>query len=634
VVALRLLAAAVGSLALIQLYCVGLALAQVRMSHALALLGALIAALGGGAFALAARRSADPAAGRDPAAFSSGLRWLVGLAVVGLFAWTAWLFGQLLLIAWYRDPLRWDSLWYHVPAIHEWVKHGQVFFYPLDPRLATTPDQVDFAGWLGFPMGVELTGFFVYHLLGTDRLVDATNLWYWIMAIPALVVIARRLGACGPWSWLAGALLFGASEFLRQSATVYVDPAFAATVMASLASGVVFAFDRDRLGWWKALLLGAAIGLMVGSKGPGLPFAAVVLATTFAALWWREGLRSWPRQFRALAPVALVVVAVGGYWSLRNVSQTGNPIYPIQLQLGHKVMARGFDLTGFDSGWVLEGFPVLKPYPAWSRTLVAWLEPDAGFRTDVDPNMFLHSTAGGLGYLWVAGGLPAIVFLWVQALRRRQRERLAVLAYLTITLLVLLQVVPITWQARFTYWVHALGLPALAVVLADAASRFKDRRRHGVTLALGAVVIAIAVGESYRAVQWEWRTGRDPAGAASPHFYSALDLGWPWMLTEPGFRQLLDADRVARSTWKTAGSELLNGVLAMPLAKRSIVVLPPAPTPADLTDLVGRGFRWVLWQTGPGEEVPSALVSGAAQIYPYDAGESRFFAIELASPGY
>lgn len=623
---------ATAALALAQIYGIGLGLAGVRLTRPLALLGVVAAVAAGVLLAVPARRGrVDPPRLEHRA--SRPARLLGGLLALGLFLWTAWIAAQLGALAWYREPIRWDELWYHVPAIHEWARHGGVFFYPLDPRLAAAPGEGLFAGWLNFPMGVELLALLGFFAIGTDRLIDATNLLYWPLGIAAVAVIAGRLGARGGWPWVAGALLFGASGFLSGSASIYVDAAFACTVMASLAAGVAFLVDRDRPAWRKAALLGAALGLMAGSKGTGAPFAAVIVGITLATALWRDGLGTWAVQLRGLAIAVVAAVAVGGYWSIRNLVNTGNPIYPIQLSIGQKVLAPGYDASAIGAAsWTLAETPAVEPYPPWARLFAAWAQPDLEFRNPGTPGAIRHATAAGLGYLWLAGGIPAIGLAWLLAIRRRQRELLWVLGYLSLTTVGLLMVLPIAHQARFMLWLHGLGLPALALVVSEAVSRLPQNRWHLATLAAGAVAVGLAFWESARTIDLEWQLARQPTRAGvEPRFFTGLDLEWPWMPATPGFRDALAADRIARGPWRAPGAELLNGVLALPIGKREIAVLPPDPTPAEVERLAVRGFRWVLWHAASGQDLPAALARRASRTFRHDAGETTYVAVELRS---
>jgi hypothetical protein len=629
-VALPLLAGTAAFLGLIQVYCVALGLAGTGMTQPLAVAGgagALVLATG---FATRFRGRGEhaPPADGDPAGRT--VNGVVRVVAVVALTWTVVIWGQLWWLAWLREPVGWDALWYHIPAINEWVVHGGVGFRALDPALSNMPLEVLTAGWLNLPMGVELTAFWLRFVTGSDRLVDGANLLYWPLAIAALVVLAEGLGARGSWRWLAGGLLAGVSLFVAQSATAYVDPGFAAAAMAAIAAAFVFVFDRDGRPWWNAALLGLALGLMLGTKGFGAPFTVVVAGTSAlgAALVRRRP--SGRRQLARLALAGVVAVGVGGYWYLRNAVRTGNPIYPIQLQLGHKVLAPGYDLANYDElEWVVR--PALRPYPPWTRMYVAWLQPDlASLHPDQEPH---YAPAGGLGFVWLLGGVPASLCLAIGAFRRRKSEMARRFLFLAGTVLLALSVTTIKWQARYTFWLHALGLPAVAFGLSHAASR-ATRGGRLVAVAAAAGLAGIAVWESRLAVRLEWRTGRAPdAGTGMPAFHQAGDTLWPGMRTARGFAELFAARRIARGPWQTETGTLAGGALALPLG-REIVVLPREPDSAQLTRLVDAGIVWVFWEAPDSASLPAALRSSMTETYRYDrSGAYDFHAVRLAGGG-
>jgi hypothetical protein len=476
------------------------------------------------------------------ARLTNAAAWVAGLGAV---LWAAWVWVELWILAWLRPPYDWDGLFYHIPAIHEWVVAGRVSWVGHMPKIP----------FVNFPMGVELTAFFTRHLLGTSRLVNACNLPYWVLAFLSLVVIATRLGARGVWRWVAGALIVGSPVFVSQSASCYIDPGFVSTVMASLAASMVFVFDETRSRWWSAALLGITAGLCLGSKGTGLPFTVVFLsAATVGAVWIHVTER---RKFALprLGIVVLVLFLVGGYWYTRNAVVAGNPTYPMALQVGEKTIIEGADHVELLAGNVP---PWLERYPGALRMFVSWLQPDAPI-SGFDPT-------GGMGYIWIAGAVPSILFLWLLAARRRFPGPVREFAFLTVLILCLLVVQPARWWARFTVWLHALGLPSIALAAYYAADRWRTSRWHAVTLILAVSMIGVAVWESNRTLDLEWEVGRtSEVAGVDARFETSLEHVFPGMADTPGFEEFFAANKIARSPWGHHGT-LLGGILAMPLA--------------------------------------------------------------------
>jgi hypothetical protein len=256
-------------LALVQVFTVGAGVLHVTLGRGLAAVFLAAAVVLSVLFARMFRipRGPDEERGRPEARAGGIPRMLAALVGAAAVAWAVWAWVELWILARLRPPYDWDGLYYHVPAIHEWVMAGRVSFID---HLADIP-------FVNFPMGVELSVLFTHQLTGASWIVNACNLWYWPLAILSLAVIAHRLGARGVWPWVAGALLTGVPVFVSQSVSCYIDPGFAASVMAAIAAAAVFVFDDGRPRRASPVLLGMAVGLALGSKGTGVPFAAVIV---------------------------------------------------------------------------------------------------------------------------------------------------------------------------------------------------------------------------------------------------------------------------------------------------------------------------------------------------------------------
>ncbi len=592
--ALAAFAGVVVLLALVQVLTISVSLAGLTLAGPLAVVVLVVALGAAGMVAWRYARSESAAGTRrpDPAPRSdrNALTMLGTLAAAAAVAWFVWVWGQLWLLAGARPPYDWDGLYYHLPAIHEWVANGRIAF------IGNTPD----IPFVNFPMGVELTSYFVHQLTGTSRFVNACNLWYWPLAFLSLVVIATRLGARGAWRWAAGALLFGAPVFVSQSVTCYIDPGFASAVMAAIAASCVFVFDRDRERARNALLLGAAVGLVLGSKGTGAPFAGVILVAVTAAALARGGFGGAGRVLASAALTLLVAFLVGGYWYARNAYHTGNPIHPIQIEFGQKVLIEGYDPALFLSA----NLPTwLAPYPAWARMFVAWFQPDAPVSG--------YAPVGGMGYIWLAAALPALFYLFVLAARRRYPGPAREFLFVSFLALILFAVQPASWWSRLTIWFLAIGLPCIAVAASHAASTWRATPLRSIVLGWAIGSIALAVWESNGTLQLERATGRTVADTRSQATYmSSLDYILPGMAAAPGFEEFFRARRIARSPWERIGT-LLGGVLAMPLDAREITVLPLYPEEADVDALADAGVEWIIWDVLGSGEAPAVITSAA-----------------------
>jgi hypothetical protein len=599
-------------LALVQVFSVTASVLHVPFGRPLAAALTVVAAALSWLFAGRFRGSgagevAPPGPSSGPGRFPRILTTSLGAAAV---AWAAWVWIELWVIARLRPPYDWDGLYYHIPAIHQWVMAARVAFIDGMPDIP----------FVNFPMGVELSVYFFHYLTGADWIVNACNLWYWPLAFLALTVIASRLGARGVWPWVAGGLIAGVPVFVSQSVSCYIDPGFAATVMASIAAAGMFVFDGARSRWWNSILLGLAAGLMLGSKGTGLPFAAVVVGVSVAGAAWSTGLARWRRWLPHAGVVLLVVLAVGGYWYARNAIVTGNPVYPIQIKFGGKVIEEGWDHVQFNDANMP---PWLRRHPAPLRMFVSWLQTDAPISG--------YAPIGGMGYIWLAAAMPALLYLWLLAALGRYPGPVREFAFVTVLAFCLFAVQPAAWWSRFTVWFHALGLPAIAVAAWHAEASWRQSRWRSAALVLAAVAVGLATWETGRTLDLEWQNGRtSEAPGIHAVFRSSLDYMLPGMVDAPGFDRFLEADVIARSPWERYGT-LLGGILAMPLDKREIVELPMNPGPPDLEALDAAGVEWVIWDAVAAGEPPETLTDAAIEHHAFHpADDVNFHILRLA----
>jgi hypothetical protein len=593
--ALRVFAGLVAAHALVQIACVASAVFRITATPARARGVLAVAVLASVAFASRFGHSSRAEAGTTAGA-PGRLAALAGwVATTGALAWAVSLWARLWRLASARPSYDWDGLYYHLPALNEWAAAGRVHW------IGSFPD----VPFVNYPMAVEAHTFLLHQAFGLSPLVDALNLWYWPLALLAVVVLAGCLGARGPWPWLAGALVAGAPVMVCQGVTSYIDPAAASCAMAAIAASVWFVFDGEARPW-PVFLWGAAVGLGLGTKGTGLPMGVVMTAAVATGLLWQRGLRGWRAVLRATAVGVGVAIAVGGYWYVRSAWHTGNPLHPIQVRLGHLVLVEGYDAAGM----MRDNQPEwLRRRPPVARVAAAWLQRDAPIQG--------YAPIGGLGYLWPSAGVPAIAVALALALRRHASVARPPLLFAAALVAVLFVLQPAAWWSRFTVWVHVLGLACLATVLHWAATSRRPALRAA-SIVCAVAVVALAAWESERTLRIERERGR-VAGSGEPaggEYRSTADLLFPGLAQTAGFDRFLAAGVIARSRWSRAGT-LLGGMLSTPLGHRRIVLVPDAPALEDLARLDAAGVQWLVWDVAAVGDVPEVLQRRAVEALVY-----------------
>jgi hypothetical protein len=334
---LALLRAALGLFA-------GIVIVQASLGFAGALAAAptALAVLGIGAAVLwclrGGRRAADsPTAGggasTDDApstapcttsAAAAGVAAAVGLIVaLGERAWTGL----------HRTTFLYDVMSYHLHLPAAWRAAGRVTLIPTpfgDPAPGYTP------------ANAELIYEAALAAAGNATLAHAGQLPFAALAVLAIHMTARQLGATAGVGLTAGLAFLLVPEVWQQSPTAMADLPMAAFFLSALP--FLLRLERGRA-WPDVLALGAALGLLLGTKFVSVVLSLPLLAWTAVVLlrWSRGQARHGrgPTTARAAAVLLAAMFACGGFWYLRNAVVAGNPLFPATVGAGGRALLRG-----------------------------------------------------------------------------------------------------------------------------------------------------------------------------------------------------------------------------------------------------------------------------------------------------
>ncbi|HEX8073847.1 MAG TPA: phospholipid carrier-dependent glycosyltransferase, partial [Thermoleophilaceae bacterium] len=214
-----------------------------------------------------------------------------------------------------------DAVSFHLPDVATWIRDGSIWsnneFIPQFPT-GTYPSNGDV---------MFLAAALPFHNDAFVRLVDLPFLGLLGLAVYALGV---ELGAPRTLAALFAAALLS----IRAVTSFAVDQVVPDVVLlATLAAGALFLVRHFRTRRRAELVLaGVGLGIAFGSKWYGLSVVAVVLACwAVASLLAGRGRRVVGRHGAALVGL---VLACGGVWLLRNWVVTGNPLFPLKVELG------------------------------------------------------------------------------------------------------------------------------------------------------------------------------------------------------------------------------------------------------------------------------------------------------------
>ncbi len=202
-----------------------------------------------------------------------------------------------------------DSTWYHGPFAAGFAASGDTFsLHFVAPQ---------FLSWF-YPQNSELVHAIGILGFGNDLLSPLVNLGWLGGCLLAAWAIGRRYGGA-PVSLAGVALVLGTAAMADQAGEARNDIVGVFFLLAGLAVLVNSVSGNRRINTGPLIVVALAAGLAAGTKINFIP-AAIALAAggIYLAGEGRRGRAAWI----ALAGLA----ATGGYWYLRNLIQSGNPL--------------------------------------------------------------------------------------------------------------------------------------------------------------------------------------------------------------------------------------------------------------------------------------------------------------------
>jgi hypothetical protein len=248
---------------------------------------------------------------------------VAGGRAAGLLAAGSALLLALLALAIARDQLvlapdSIDALNFILPNVASWIQSGTI--WEINSYLAdVSPGQ--------YPNNGDVALLAVTLPWRNDFLVHFAMLPFWALTGTAVYAIARE-GRAPRAAAVSAACLVLAMPAVAIPGVVgsLVDP----VMLFGFAAGLLFLLRFERFGRRSELVLaGLALGVAFGAKWYGVSSVVVVLVV------WALVRRLQGRATRAVARdlliVASMVAVAGGIWMLRNLIESGNPVFPVRV---------------------------------------------------------------------------------------------------------------------------------------------------------------------------------------------------------------------------------------------------------------------------------------------------------------
>jgi len=225
-----------------------------------------------------------------------------------------------------NPPFGWDSLNYHFTYPVEWLKHGN-----LDMSISISGDpSVSY-----YPINGSL--FFLWFILPLKNvfLADLGQVPFFIAAFFATYSLGRKLNLSKEYAFFSAAIFTLVPNYFKQLKIAYVDIIVAC--MFIIALNYLFLLYKERSAK-NTLFFSLSVGLMLGIKTTCLPLAAILAPAFFAAFLVKKKAGNFIPLFLLSA---FVIIATGGFSYIRNIIQTGNPLYPLDFKLFNAHLLKG-----------------------------------------------------------------------------------------------------------------------------------------------------------------------------------------------------------------------------------------------------------------------------------------------------
>ncbi|HEX7059610.1 MAG TPA: hypothetical protein VF176_07150 [Solirubrobacterales bacterium] len=242
-----------------------------------------------------------------------------------------------------------DSTWYHGPFAAGFFQTGNTWdLHFIAPQ---------FLAWF-YPANSEL--FHAMGMLAFDRDVVSPllNLGWFIGCLVAVWCMGRPFGVA-PFSLALGAIALNVSALADQAGEARNDIVGTLFLLAAVAIALnAWSEGGRRFSTGALIVTGLAAGLAAGTKLNFLLPAAVLVAGLVAVIPSGE-------RRRALVAAGLPALAGGGYWYLRNLAHTGNPLPWIDSIGPISLHAPDQALGGRDAHSVLSYFTDTSVWSDW-----------------------------------------------------------------------------------------------------------------------------------------------------------------------------------------------------------------------------------------------------------------------------
>jgi membrane protein implicated in regulation of membrane protease activity len=213
-----------------------------------------------------------------------------------------------------------DDLVYHATIPAQWI---------VDKKITLVP----FSYQTYYPFNAEIMSLWFMLPFHNDTNASITSFYWVLLSLVAIITILHSLGYTAASCILISTIFIG-STGVQGTSVQKILQSFSANDLvgpAMVLAGIALLFTNGRLSLRdrsvNSLYCGLMMGYAVGTKVSFAPIAVVIVLWLLLA---RDDVNSFRQRTSFVLLFILGMVVTGGFWYIRNVLITGNPLYPAE----------------------------------------------------------------------------------------------------------------------------------------------------------------------------------------------------------------------------------------------------------------------------------------------------------------
>jgi hypothetical protein len=226
-------------------------------------------------------------------------------------------------------PSSWDGVYYHLPLAVRWLQEGSLALPATSDWRESLPGNAEIIAMLALGTGWQ-------------ALAEMWNVASALALCAGSYLLARGMGVGASGALAGGVLVASVPLVLYETFSAYVDLFGSACLIASLGLFVAShpPATASPVGSRVLALSGLGCGLAVGTKPTLWPYAALVAVGVVASLIWSKAASS--RRPRLFLIFLSATAAPCLFWFVRSLAATGNPFYPLAIEVPGLLSLAGF----------------------------------------------------------------------------------------------------------------------------------------------------------------------------------------------------------------------------------------------------------------------------------------------------